>query len=96
MPLVTETETGFSRYLPKNETELREDGPGFLDVVGAAFESENTFANFAANGFELNKQFESVADYNPFDEDIKAVTHHEANVFKNEHNNFETIIIFDI
>jgi SHS2 domain-containing protein len=31
-----------------------------------------------------------------FDEDIKAVTYHEAEVKKNAHNNWETIIIFDI
>lgn len=31
-----------------------------------------------------------------FDEDIKAVTYHEAEIKKNKDNNFETIIIFDI
>lgn len=31
-----------------------------------------------------------------FDEDIKAVTYHEAEIIKNKDNNFETIIIFDI
>ncbi len=31
-----------------------------------------------------------------FDEDIKAVTYHEAEVIKNEKGNWETIIIFDI
>lgn len=31
-----------------------------------------------------------------FDEDIKAVTYHEAEVKKNEKGNFETIIVFDI
>ncbi len=31
-----------------------------------------------------------------FDEDIKAVTHHEAEIKKNKEGNFETIIIFDI
>ncbi len=31
-----------------------------------------------------------------FDEDIKAVTYHEAEIKKNEKGNFETIIIFDI
>jgi SHS2 domain-containing protein len=31
-----------------------------------------------------------------FDEDIKAVTYTEANIVKNERNNFETIIVFDI
>lgn len=31
-----------------------------------------------------------------FDEDIKAVTYTEAEIKKNEHDNFETIIVFDI
>lgn len=31
-----------------------------------------------------------------FDEDIKAVTYHEAEIKKNEKGNFETIIVFDI
>ena len=31
-----------------------------------------------------------------FDEDIKAVTYHEADVVKNEKGNWETLIIFDI
>jgi SHS2 domain-containing protein len=31
-----------------------------------------------------------------FDEDIKAVTYHEAEIKKNENGNFETIIVFDI
>lgn len=31
-----------------------------------------------------------------FDEDIKAVTYHEAEIVKNEKRNFETIIVFDI
>lgn len=31
-----------------------------------------------------------------FDEDIKAVTYHEANVFKNKDNQWEATIIFDI
>lgn len=31
-----------------------------------------------------------------FDEDIKAVTYHEANVVKNEKGNYETVIVFDI
>lgn len=33
---------------------------------------------------------------NEFDEDIKAVTYHEAEIVKNEKGNFETIIVFDI
>ena len=31
-----------------------------------------------------------------FDEDIKAVTYHEANVHQNEQGNWETVVIFDI
>lgn len=31
-----------------------------------------------------------------FDEDIKAVTYHEAEIKKNEAGNFETVIVFDI
>ncbi|MGB5666921.1 MAG: archease [Maribacter sp.] len=31
-----------------------------------------------------------------FDEEIKAVTYHEANVRKNQRNQWETVIIFDI
>ncbi|MCX6765661.1 MAG: archease [Candidatus Moranbacteria bacterium] len=31
-----------------------------------------------------------------FDEDIKAVTYHEAEIKKNEKGNYETVIIFDI
>jgi SHS2 domain-containing protein len=33
---------------------------------------------------------------NYFDEDIKAVTYHEAEVIKNEQDEFETVLIFDI
>lgn len=71
MPIITETETSFSRFLPANEEQAQKEGPAFLDVVQSAFESENTVVNLAANGFELNKQFDPVADYNPFDKDIK-------------------------
>ncbi len=31
-----------------------------------------------------------------FEEDIKAVTYHEANVVINEHGNYQTMIVFDI
>lgn len=31
-----------------------------------------------------------------FDEDIKAVTYHEANIIKNAQENYETMIVFDI
>ncbi|MZQ76255.1 MAG: hypothetical protein GT589_08925 [Peptoclostridium sp.] len=31
-----------------------------------------------------------------FDEDIKAVTYHEAEVIKNEQGNYESVIVFDI
>lgn len=31
-----------------------------------------------------------------FDEDVKAVTYHEADIVKNENNNWETVIVFDI
>lgn len=31
-----------------------------------------------------------------FDEDIKAVTYHEAEIVKNERGNFETVIVLDI
>ncbi len=31
-----------------------------------------------------------------FDEDVKAVTHHEAEVKKNKQGNWETVIVFDI
>lgn len=31
-----------------------------------------------------------------FDEDIKAVTYHEAEIIKNEKGNYETVIVFDI
>lgn len=31
-----------------------------------------------------------------FDEDIKAVTYHEANIIKNAQGNYETTIVFDI
>jgi SHS2 domain-containing protein len=38
------------------------------------------------NGFHIDK----------FDEDIKAVTYHEAEVVKNDKGNFEAVIVFDI
>ncbi len=31
-----------------------------------------------------------------FEEDIKSVTYHEANIVKNEQGNYETVIVFDI
>lgn len=31
-----------------------------------------------------------------FDEDIKAITYHEAKIVKNEKGNYETIIVFDV
>ncbi|MCF7799577.1 archease [Candidatus Babeliales bacterium] len=31
-----------------------------------------------------------------FDEDVKAVTYHEAEIVKNKNNNFQTFIVFDI
>lgn len=71
MPIISEQETEFNRFLPSDPERVKKDGPGTLDVVQAAFETENTFVNFAANGFELDKQFEPQADYNPFDEDVK-------------------------
>ena len=72
MPINSEpVNIGSTKFLPKDAEESTKEGPAFLDVVQASFENENTFVNFAANGFELNKQFESVADYNPFDSDVK-------------------------
>ena len=35
-------------------------------------------------------------DADGFDEDIKAVTYHEAEIKKNEKENWETVIVFDI
>jgi len=71
MPIISDQEVGFTRFPPKNEEELKKTGPEFTDVVQAAFEQENTFVNAAAKGFELNKQFDPVENYNPFDSDIK-------------------------
>lgn len=47
------------------------------------------------------REFEIIADLygyptEDFDEEIKAVTYHEANVRKNKKNHWETMIIFDI
>lgn len=47
---------------------------------------ENNFLNATIFGEKIES----------FDEDIKAVTYHEAEIKKNEKGNLETIIIFDI
>ena len=71
MPLIKQDKYEYQRFIPSTEQEKAEDGPSAFDVVGSAFAQENTFVNWAANGFEINKQFEPVKDYNPFDGDIE-------------------------
>lgn len=43
-----------------------------------------------------NAYGEKLNENGKFDEDIKAVTYHEANIVKNKKGNLETIIVFDI
>jgi SHS2 domain-containing protein len=49
---------------------------------------------------KINNNFLSVTIFgkhvDKFDEDIKAVTYHEAEIKKNEAGNFETVVVFDI
>jgi len=71
MPIISETERGYKRFLPQSPQEAEEKGPGVFDVVQAAFETENTVVNFAANGFSFGEDFAPEENYNPFDEDIK-------------------------
>ena len=49
-------------------------------------ELTNTKLDATVEGFSLEK----------FDDDIKAVTYHEAKIIKNKNGNFETVIVFDI
>lgn len=51
------------------------------------------FSKLATNELEAEISGLKVGE---FDEDIKAVTYHEAEIKKNPQGNFETIIIFDI
>ncbi len=56
------------------------------------------FLNFETDGHPMSSLEAEVsgAQVDSFDEDIKAVTYHEANIVKNANGNFETTIIFDI
>jgi len=52
-----------------------------------------TFTKFQEKSLEAELQSASVDE---FDEDIKAVTYHEADVKKNKEGKWETVLIFDI
>lgn len=71
----------------------------FLSEVLAASYEEKAVFNKAE--FEKITENEIIAEVfgtkvDGFDEDIKAVTYHEAKIIKNPGGNFETIIVFDI
>ena len=51
MPLIKQDKYEYQRFIPSTEQEKAEDGPSAFDVVGSAFAQENTFVNWAANGF---------------------------------------------
>jgi hypothetical protein len=72
MALISDTsDKGFKRFIPEATQEAIEDGPSTFDVVQSSFETENTFVNWAANGFSMGDDYAPVKDYNPFDSDIK-------------------------
>lgn len=52
------------------------------------------FSKLTTTELEVRLSGSKVTD--GFDEDIKAVTYHEADVVKNEQGNYETVIVFDI
>ena len=63
--------------------------------------SHKNKACYKINGFEIldNSKIKAVLEgsrIDGFDEDIKAVTYTEAKIIKNEQNQYETIIVFDI
>ncbi len=71
MPLIKDEQREFKRFIPQSEPEAQEAGPSTMDIVQSAFTLENTFVNFAANGFSLGDDFAPAENYNPFDRDIK-------------------------
>ncbi len=58
----------------------------YTDVIFNIFSLDNNLVEAELKGKEIEK----------FNEDIKAITYHEANILKNKKGEFETIIIFDI
>lgn len=71
MPITSGEDRGFKRFIPQSQQEAEKKGPAIFDVVQAAFETENTIVNFAANGFSFGESFQPEENYNPFDKDIK-------------------------
>lgn len=56
-----------------------------------------SFAEASAGKSEIKLRAEICGQkVEEFDEDIKAVTYHEADIIQNEKGNFETMIVFDI
>lgn len=74
MPIISEESRQFKRFIPTQQTDnsqIESESPGTVEVVRAAFEQENTLANFAANGFGLGDEFKPIKDYNPYDNDVR-------------------------
>jgi len=71
MALIREGDRNFKRFLPVDEEEAVKSGPGVFDVIQSTFAQENTFVNFAANGFSLGDEYAPVEGYNPFEKDIE-------------------------
>ncbi|MDC6351328.1 archease [Zeaxanthinibacter sp. PT1] len=68
------------------------------DVLSHSYTSKGIFCEIYFNELSDNNAIAVVQGYrtNGFDEEIKAVTYHEAQVVMNKDNRWETIIIFDI
>lgn len=68
------------------------------DVLTASYESKAIFDTLHIHALTETTLRAIVRGYSvgQFDEDIKAVTYHEAEVIRNAKGNWETIVIFDI
>ncbi|MCP4272999.1 MAG: hypothetical protein GY781_13740 [Gammaproteobacteria bacterium] len=70
MPIKTKSDvTGFIQHLPEVEPEVAQTY-GVGEVIQAAFENENSFVSWAANGFSTGKGFEPEKGYD-FYNDIR-------------------------
>ena len=68
------------------------------DVLSSSFIEKVVYCNIEIVEFKAYQMIVKLSGtrINNFDEEIKAVTYHEANVIKNKKGLWETCIIFDI
>ena len=80
------------------DVRLKVEASSLKELFSAALDGMNSIMKHDGKSSEnkISKKIKITSPIETFDEDVKAVTYHEAQVKKNEKNNYEVTIIFDI